>query len=100
MRYGTPSIAGVLDAVKAAGADKVLVLPLYPQYAASTTASIGDALAAWMRRVRNLPEIRFVTPISGGSAPPVRLTFHVPSRSVTAVLRFRLLRSPKRAAPR
>jgi ferrochelatase len=60
MRYGTPSIAGVLDAVKAAGADKVLVLPLYPQYAASTTASIADALATWMRRVRNLPEIRFV----------------------------------------
>jgi len=60
MRYGTPSIASVLDAVKAAGADKVLVLPLYPQYAASTTASIGDALAAWMQRVRNLPEIRFV----------------------------------------
>src|SRR5438128_11996201 len=54
MRYGTPSIASVLDAVKGAGADKVLVLPLYPQYAASTTASIGDALAAWMRRVRNL----------------------------------------------
>ena len=43
MRYGTPSIASVLDAVKAAGADRVLVLPLYPQYAASTTASIGDA---------------------------------------------------------
>ena len=40
MRYGTPSIASVLDAVKAAGADKVLVLPLY--------------------RVRNLHEIRFV----------------------------------------
>ncbi|HEV7576708.1 MAG TPA: ferrochelatase [Caldimonas sp.] len=60
MRYGTPSIASVLDAVKAAGADKVLILPLYPQYAASTTASIGDALAAWMRRVRNLPELRLV----------------------------------------
>ena len=60
MRYGAPSIASVLDAVKAAGAERVLVLPLYPQYAASTTASIGDALAAWMRRVRNLPEIRFV----------------------------------------
>ena len=60
MRYGRPSIAEVLDAVKAAGADKVLVVPLYPQYAASTTASIGDALATWMRRVRNLPEIRFV----------------------------------------
>jgi len=60
MRYGTPSIASVLDAVKDAGADRILVLPLYPQYAASTTGSIGDALAAWMRRVRNLPEIRFV----------------------------------------
>jgi ferrochelatase len=60
MRYGTPSIAAVLDEVKAAGADRVLVLPLYPQYAASTTASVGDALAAWMRRVRNVPEIRFV----------------------------------------
>ena len=60
MRYGTPSIGAVLDQVKAAGADRVLVLPLFPQYAASTTASIGDALASWMRRVRNLPEIRFV----------------------------------------
>jgi ferrochelatase len=38
----------------------VLIVPLYPQYAASTTASIGDALATWMQRVRNLPEIRFV----------------------------------------
>ena len=60
MRYGSPSIGSVLDAVRAEGADKVLVLPLYPQYAASTTASIGDALAAWMCRVRNLPEIRLV----------------------------------------
>ena len=60
MRYGTPSMANVLDAVKVEGADRILVVPLYPQYAASTTASIGDALAAWMQRVRNLPEIRFV----------------------------------------
>ena len=60
MRYGKPSMASVLDAVKAAGAQRILILPLYPQYAASTTASIGDALAAWMCRVRNLPEIRFV----------------------------------------
>ena len=35
--------------VKAAGAERVLVLPLYPQYAAATTASVGDAVAAWMR---------------------------------------------------
>ncbi len=60
MRYGTPAIATVLDEVKAAGAERILVLPLYPQYAASTTASIGDALAVWMQRVRNVPELRFV----------------------------------------
>ena len=60
MRYGTPSIASVLDEVKQAGADRVLVLPLYPQYSASTTGSIGDALSAWMRRTRNLPDLRLV----------------------------------------
>ena len=60
MRYGEPSIANALDAVKAAGADRILVLPLYPQYAASTTASIGDEVAAWLRRTRNVPELRFV----------------------------------------
>ena len=36
------------------------MLPLYPQYAAATTASVGDAVAAWMKRRRNLPELRFV----------------------------------------
>ena len=50
MRYGQPSIASVLDALTAAGAERVLVLPLYPQYAAATTASVGDAVAAWMQR--------------------------------------------------
>jgi ferrochelatase len=60
MRYGAPSIAAVLDDVKAAGADRILVLPLYPQYAASATASIGDAVAAWLRTIRNVPELRFV----------------------------------------
>jgi ferrochelatase len=60
MRYGEPSIDSVLDAVKAAGADRILVMPLFPQYAASTTASIADVLAMWLRRTRNIPEIRFV----------------------------------------
>ena len=60
MRYGQPSIAAGLTALKAAGADRILLLPLYPQYAASTTASLGDAVAAWMRRTRNVPELRFV----------------------------------------
>jgi ferrochelatase len=60
MRYGTPSIASVLDRLQADGADRILVLPLYPQYAASTTASIADALGAWLRGVRDVPEFRFV----------------------------------------
>ena len=60
MRYGRPSIASALDALKAEGADRILVLPLYPQYAASTTASVGDDVAAWMKSVRNVPELRFV----------------------------------------
>jgi ferrochelatase len=60
MRYGEPSIAGTLDALKQAGADRILVLPLYPQYAASTTASVGDDVAAWARSARNVPELRYV----------------------------------------
>ncbi len=60
MRYGEPSIGKVLDAAKAEGADRILVVPLYPQYAASTTASISDEVAAWMRRTRNVPELRLV----------------------------------------
>ncbi len=60
MRYGQPSIASVLDALKKDGADRILVLPLYPQYAASTTASVSDDVATWMRATRNVPELRFV----------------------------------------
>ena len=60
MRYGAPSIASALDALKADGATRILVLPLYPQYAAATTASTFDAVAAWARTARRLPEFRFV----------------------------------------
>jgi ferrochelatase len=60
MRYGNPSIASQLDALREAGATRVLVLPLYPQYAASTTASAFDAVCAWGSRARRVPELRFV----------------------------------------
>ena len=60
MRYGNPSVASALDALKADGATRILVLPLYPQYAAATTASAIDAVCAWAGRVRRLPELRFV----------------------------------------
>ncbi len=60
MRYGQPSVASALDALVADGAARVLVLPLYPQYAAATTASAIDAVGAWMARVRRIPELRTV----------------------------------------
>ena len=60
MRYGQPAIDQTLDALRAEGVTRVLVLPLYPQYAAATTASTVDAVADWARRARRLPELRFV----------------------------------------
>ncbi len=60
MRYGKPSVASVLDALKAEGATRILLLPLYPQYSGTTTASAWDAVGAWAARVRSLPELRFV----------------------------------------
>lgn len=60
MRYGAPSIPRELDALVAAGANRILVLPAYPQYSGTTTASVVDAVADWARTQRNLPELRFV----------------------------------------
>jgi len=60
MRYGSTSIASQLDALKAAGTTRILVLPAYPQYSATTTASLFDAVYQWAGKVRSLPELRFV----------------------------------------
>jgi len=60
MRYGSPSIASRLDALADAGASRILVLPAYPQYAGSTTASVIDAVAQWAQTRRAVPELRFV----------------------------------------
>lgn len=59
MRYGSPSIAQQLSALKAEGVTRVLVLTAYPQYSATTTASVFDAVYTWAARTRNLPELRF-----------------------------------------
>ena len=61
MTYGNPSIGSALVQLRAAGARRVLVLPLYPQYSATTTGSVFDRLAAQLRRTRWLPELRFIT---------------------------------------
>jgi len=60
MRYGKPSIASRLDAMVAAGATRIVILPAYPQYSGTTTASVIDAVGAWSKRQRNIPELRFV----------------------------------------
>ena len=60
MRYGNPSIASQLDKLKADGVTRVLIMPAYPQYSATTTASVFDAVYTWAAKVRNLPEFRFV----------------------------------------
>jgi ferrochelatase len=60
MRYGQPSIASQLDALKAEGATRILIVPAYPQYSGTTTASIVDAVTQWSSRIRHVPELRFV----------------------------------------
>ncbi len=60
MRYGNPSVSSVLDELRAHGATRILVLPLYPQYAAATTASAADAVMRWAMTSRRAPELRFV----------------------------------------
>ncbi|HET9122170.1 MAG TPA: ferrochelatase [Acidiferrobacteraceae bacterium] len=65
MRYGEPSIAAALADLKEAGCDRILVLPLYPQYAASTTGSTFDALARVWTRTRRVPALRVVAGYAG-----------------------------------
>lgn len=61
MRYGNPSIPTVLQEMADAGVQRMVVLPLYPQYAAPTTASTFDALAEDFQRRRWLPDLRFIS---------------------------------------
>lgn len=60
MRYGQPSLAKVFDELKSTGTRRILLLPMYPQYAASTTATVVDEAARWLLKTRNQPEMRFV----------------------------------------
>jgi len=60
MRYGSPGIPELLQQFKHAGVDKVLVVPMYPQYSSSTTATAFDAAFAALQRMRNQPELRLI----------------------------------------
>jgi len=60
MCYGQPSIASVLDALQADGLRRLLVLPLYPQYSATSTGAVFDAVTTALQRWRWTPELRFI----------------------------------------
>ena len=60
MRYGAPSITDRLQALRARGCTRILILPLYPQYSASTTATVTDEVGRCLAQMRNQPEVRFV----------------------------------------
>jgi protoporphyrin/coproporphyrin ferrochelatase len=62
MRYGTPSIANRLAAMNAAGCDRILIAPLYPQYSGATTATVMDAAAAALGKMRWQPALRTLPP--------------------------------------
>jgi protoporphyrin/coproporphyrin ferrochelatase len=62
MRYGNPSIASRLEALKAEGCERILIMPLYPQYAAATTATVCDKAFAALAKMRWQPAIRVLPP--------------------------------------
>jgi len=60
MTYGEPSISSAIDKLQAAGARRLLVLPLYPQYSGTTTASVFDNVSKKLQTMRWVPEARFI----------------------------------------
>lgn len=62
MRYGRPSISDRLAALQAAGCDRILLAPLYPQYSSATTATVFDAAAAALAEMRWQPSLRVLPP--------------------------------------
>lgn len=62
MRYGNPSIKSRIDALMAQGCDRILVMPMYPQYSASTSATVVDKVADALKDLRAQPTMRYVPP--------------------------------------
>jgi protoporphyrin/coproporphyrin ferrochelatase len=62
MRYGNPSIASGLQALERKRCERILIVPLYPQYAAATTASVSDKVFEVLGKLRRQPTLRFVPP--------------------------------------
>lgn len=68
MSYGQPSIASALDRLHTGGARRIILLPLYPQYSGTTTASVFDAVSAALSARRWVPEFRFINQYHDASA--------------------------------
>ena len=76
MRYGKPSVAAGLAELKERGCDRILVIPMYPQYAGSTTGSTEDALAKGLRRWKPAPAVKVLKDFhdhSWARAPPQKI---------------------------
>src|SRR5437763_5146684 len=62
MRYGNPSLRSRLDALQRAGCERILVVPLYPQYSAATTATVADKAFDALKTMRWQPAVRIAPP--------------------------------------
>src|SRR5260370_25708681 len=62
MRYGQPAIAARLEALAAQGCERILIIPLYPQYCAATTGTVGDEVFRALTRMRAQPAVRIAAP--------------------------------------
>jgi ferrochelatase len=62
MRYGNPSTASAVERLTQAGCDRIVMLPLYPQYSATTTATAADKFFRALMKMRKMPSVRTVPP--------------------------------------
>ncbi len=60
MTYGNPSVTAALDRLTDSGVEQIVVLPLFPQYSATSTGAVFDAVSRWLQTQRNLPSITLI----------------------------------------
>ena len=68
MRYGNPAIGPAIDALMAAGCQRILIAPMYPQYCAATTATVVDAVGEHLKTLRWQPAVRYLPPYHDDAA--------------------------------
>lgn len=92
MRYGNPAIKAQLHAMQAQGCDRILVVPLYPQYAGSTTATVVDEVGRVLRGLAWQPSIRIAPPFHDApgyiDALEASMRAHVPADAERVILSF------------